>query len=333
MTDGEIPIRVEAFDGSVAGTSGDGLTLTLHNERGLRYLVTAPGDLGMARAYVSGDLELVGAHPGDPYVALQALARWRFRRPPVGQLPALLRQFGLRRLVPPAPPAQEALPRPRRVLEGMRHSRGRDVAAIRKHYDVSNRFYEFVLGPSMAYTCAVYKTPDTTLDDAQREKFDLVARKLDLAPGKRLLDVGCGWGGMARHAAQEYGVDVVAITLSKPQAEWAAAAVKRDGLGGQIRVLHGDYRDSPGTGYDAVSSIGLLEHIGVKNYRSYFGFLRDKLRAGGRLLNHCITRADNRTAALAGAFIDRYVFPDAELEPGVLRHRPMHARAGEMQHV
>jgi cyclopropane-fatty-acyl-phospholipid synthase len=313
VTDGEIPMRVQAFDGSLAGHGDDGLTLKLHNERGLRYLVTAPGDLGMARAYVSGDLELVGAHPGDPYVALQALARWRFRRPPAGQLPALVRELGLRRLVPPAPPAQEALPRLRRMLEGMRHSRTRDVTAISKHYDVSNQFYEYVLGPSMAYTCAVYSKPDAELDEAQEEKFDLVARKLALAPGKRLLDVGCGWGGMARHAARHYGVHVVAITLSQAQAEWAAAAVERDGLTSQIDVLHGDYRDSPGSGYDAISSIGLLEHVGIKNYASYFTFLRDKLRDGGRLLNHCITRADNRAPALAGAFIDRYVFPDGEL--------------------
>lgn len=313
VTDGEIPMRVEAFDGSAAGSSTSELTLRLHNERGLRYLITAPGDLGMARAYVSGDLELIGAHPGDPYHALRVLASWRFRRPPAGQLLGLLRDLGLRQLVPPEPPAQEALPRMRRALEGMRHSRTRDRAAIGKHYDVSNEFYEYVLGPSMAYTCAVFTKPEMSLDEAQEEKFDLVARKLALAPGMRLLDVGCGWGGMARHAARHYGVDVVAITLSKAQAEWAGAAVERDGLSGQVRVMHGDYRDAPGTGYDAVSSIGLLEHIGVKNYPSYFRFLRAKLRDGGRLLNHCITRPDNRSPALAGLFIDRYVFPDGEL--------------------
>ncbi|MGI8678825.1 MAG: class I SAM-dependent methyltransferase [Jatrophihabitans sp.] len=313
VTDGDVPMRVEAFDGSAVGNSTQGLTLNLRNERGLRYLVTAPGDLGMARAYVSGDLELIGAHPGDPYDAMRALASWRFRVPPLRRLPELFRQVGVRRLVPPPPPPQEALPRTRRVVEGMRHSLNRDVAAISKHYDVSNEFYRHVLGPSMAYTCAVFPKPDTGLDDAQAEKFDLVARKLALAPGMRLLDIGCGWGGMARHAARHYGVDVVAITLSEAQADWAAAAVERDGLAGQVRVLHGDYRDAPGTGYDAVASIGLLEHIGVRNYRAYFGFVRNKLRDGGRLLNHCITRADNRSSVLPGAFIDRYVFPDGEL--------------------
>jgi cyclopropane-fatty-acyl-phospholipid synthase len=313
VTDGEIPMRVEAFDGSTAGSPHSELTLKLHNERGLRYLITAPGDLGLARAYVTGDLELVGAHPGDPYLAMLALAAWKFKLPSITDLPALLREVGLRRLVPPEPPSQEALPRARRIVEGFRHSRRRDGEAISKHYDVSNEFYEHVLGPSMAYTCAVFTKPDVSLEEAQEEKFDLVARKLALGPGMRLLDVGCGWGGMARHAAVHYGVDVVAITLSKAQADWAAAEVERQGLSSQVRVLHGDYRDSPGSDYDAVSSIGLLEHVGVGNYPSYFTYLRDKLRVGGRLLNHCITRPDNVSSPMPGAFIDRYVFPDGEL--------------------
>ena len=312
-TAGGIPMRVEAFDGSSAGPADSEFWLKLHNERGLRYLITAPGDLGMARAYVSGDLELVGAHPGDPYGALRAMASWKFRRPSVRELPGLLSELGLRRLGPPEPPPQEALPRWRRTLEGLRHSRTRDAHAIHQHYDVSNEFYEYVLGPSMAYTCAVFTKPDASLEEAQEEKFDLVARKLALEPGMRLLDVGCGWGGMARHAARHYGVQVVAVTLSKEQAAWGAAAVERDGLSGQVQVLHRDYRDSPGSNYDAVSSIGLLEHVGVGNYASYFGYLRGKLRDGGRLLNHCITRPDNVSPVLPGEFIDRYVFPDGEL--------------------
>jgi cyclopropane-fatty-acyl-phospholipid synthase len=313
VTQGDVPMRVEAFDGSVVDDGARGLTLKLHNERGLRYLVTAPGDLGMARAYVSGDLELIGAHPGDPYLALRALACWRFRLPSLRDLPGVLRDVGVRRLVPPSPPSQEAVPRMRRLLEGMRHSRTRDSAAISKHYDVSNEFYRHVLGPSMAYTCAVFTQPGNELDDAQENKFDLVARKLALAPGMRMLDIGCGWGGMAKHAAMHYGVDVVAITLSQAQAAWAAAEMERNGLARQVRVLQGDYRNAPGLDYDAVASLGLLEHIGVKNYPSYFRFVRSKLRAGGRLLNHCITRADNHSPAVAGAFIDRYVFPDGEL--------------------
>ena len=239
--------------------------------------------------------------------------RWKFRRPTAAELPGVLREIKPRRLVPPEPPAQEALPRAKRLLEGLRHSPQRDKQAISKHYDVSNTFYEYVLGPSMAYTCAVFTKAEASLEEAQEEKFDLVAHKLGLQPGMRLLDVGCGWGGMARHAATHYGVDVVAITLSKAQADWAAASMERAGLSSQVKVIHGDYRDSPGTGYDAISSIGLLEHVGVGKYDAYFALLHDKLRDGGRLLNHCITRPDNTSKATTGAFMDRYVFPDGEL--------------------
>jgi len=307
------PMRFEAYDGSAFGPTDAEFTLELVNERGLRYLATAPGDLGLARAYVQGDLLLHGAHPGDPYQALKTLGGWRFRRPTPKEAGVLLREMGWRNLLPPEPPAQESLPRWRRGMEGLRHSRDRDAQAIGKHYDVSNEFYEKVLGPSMAYTCAVFPKPDASLEEAQEEKFDLVARKLGLEPGMRLLDVGCGWGGMARHAASHYGVQVVGVTLSAAQARWGAAAVERDGLSGQVQILHSDYRDAPGTGYDAVSSIGLMEHVGVHNYPAYFAFLKDKLRDGGRLLNHCITRPDNKQSPMPGHFIDRYVFPDGEL--------------------
>jgi len=313
LTEGEPPLRFEAYDGSSFGSADSQLRMTLKNERGLRYLVTAPGDLGLARAYVSGDLDIAGADPGDPYDALKTLGEWRFRRPSVAELPPLLKELGVKRLVPPPPPEQETMPRWRRNLEGLRHSRTRDAHAISKHYDVSNAFYELVLGPSMAYTCAVFPKADASLEEAQEEKFDLVARKLGLTAGMRLLDVGCGWGGMARFAAKNYGVKVVGVTLSEQQASWAAAATEREGLGGQVTILHSDYRDSPGSGYDAVSSIGLLEHVGVRNYPAYFSYLQGKLRPGGRLLNHCITRPDNKQASTAGHFIDRYVFPDGEL--------------------
>jgi len=306
-------LRFNAYDGSSFGPEDAAFTLNLLNERGLRYLATAPGDLGLARAYVSGDLTAEGAHPGDPYEAMKALDAWRFRRPSVTEVASIVKQLGWHNLLPPEPPPQESLPRWRRTFEGLRHSRHRDAAAIHHHYDVSNAFYEKVLGPSMAYTCAVYPKSDASLEEAQEEKFDLVARKLGLTKGMRLLDVGCGWGGMAVHAAKEYGASVVAVTLSKQQAEWAAARVEREGLSGQVTILHDDYRDAPGYDYDAISSIGLTEHIGVKNYPAYFRFLYAKLRDGGRLLNHCITRADNKSDANAGEFIDRYIFPDGEL--------------------
>nr|WP_084528220.1 cyclopropane-fatty-acyl-phospholipid synthase family protein [Nocardioides dokdonensis] len=308
-----MPVRFEAYDGSSAGPTDADITLRLLDQRGLAYLLTAPGDLGMARAYVSGDLRLDGVHPGDPYEAMTLLQNnLRFRAPSVGEAVSLLRGLGLANLKPPPPPPQEHLPRWRRVVEGVRHSLTRDAGVISHHYDVSNAFYRHVLGPSMAYTCAVYPEPDATLEQAQTEKFDLVCRKLGLEPGMRLLDLGCGWGGMVRHAAQHYGVRALGVTLSREQAAYARDAVAADGLTDLVEVRHSDYREVSETGFDAVSSIGLTEHVGVKNYPSYFGFVRDHLRDGGRLLNHCINRPDN-VPRETGAFIDRYVFPDGEL--------------------
>ncbi|MFI7578065.1 class I SAM-dependent methyltransferase [Micromonospora sp. NPDC049497] len=320
LTTGDLPVRVTGYDGSAVGPADAGITLFIRSERGLTYLLTAPGDLGMARAYVSGDLALHGVHPGDPYEALTLLKdELRLRTPSVAEALNLVRGLGWERLLPPLPPPQEALPRWKRVVNGLRHSRTRDSTAISHHYDVSNAFYEKVLGESMTYTCAVYRSPDDTLEEAQAAKYDLVAQKLALKTGMRLLDVGCGWGGMVRHAAREYGVKALGVTLSKAQAQWARAAIEREGLTGLAEVRHLDYRDAPREQFDAVSSIGLTEHIGVRNYPVYFGALRDRLRVGGRLLNHCITRADNRAPHRSGAFIDRYVFPDGELAgPGRL---------------
>ena len=310
---GPAPIRFTAYDGSSYGPEDAPVGLDLKNERGLAYMVTAPGDLGMARAYVSGDLDLIGMHPGDPYEGMLLLLRaMRFRRPSPPEALALLRSIGLSQMLPPPPPPQEHLPRWRRVVEGFRHSPERDGKVIQHHYDVSNRFYELVLGPSMTYTCALYPTGNETLEEAQHAKYDLVARKLDLQAGQRLLDVGCGWGGMVRHAAREYGVRALGVTLSREQAEWAQQKIKEEGLDHLAEVRHLDYRDVKETAFDAVSSIGLTEHIGVDRYPAYFRFLRDKLVPGGRLLNHCITRPDNKSTQ-TGAFIDRYVFPDGEL--------------------
>src|ERR1700712_998118 len=288
-------LKFSAYDGSSFGADDAAIKLNLVNERGLRYLATAPGDLGLARAYVSGDLVMDGAHPANPYEALKMLENWRFRRPSIREATELIRTLGVQNLVPPEPPAQEALPRWRRTVEGLRHSRGRDAEAIHHHYDVSNSFYEKVLGPSMAYTCAVYPKPDASLEEAQEEKFDLVARKLGLEAGMRLLDIGCGWGGMVRHAAKHYGVKVVGVTLSREQAAWAEDEIKRQGLDHLAEVRFLDYRDVTETDFDAISSIGLTEHIGVKQYGEYFTFLNDHLKVGGRLLNHCITRPHNKT--------------------------------------
>jgi cyclopropane-fatty-acyl-phospholipid synthase len=307
------PIRFTAYDGSATGPEDSPYRLHLATERGLTYLLTAPGDLGFGRAYVAGDLELHGVHPGDPYDALKLVqSGLGFRRPRPGELVQVLRSLGLSHLRPISPPPQEAPSRLRRTLEGFRHSLGRDAEAIHHHYDVSNAFYEMVLGPSMTYTCAVFPTEDSTLEEAQYAKYDLVARKLDLKPGQRLLDLGCGWGGMVRHAAREYGVHAIGVTLSREQAEWGEQKIKEEGLDHLAEVRHMDYRHVEERDFDAISSIGLTEHIGVKNYASYFAFIEDRLRPQGRLLNHCITRHDNDFRE-TGAFLDRYVFPDGEL--------------------
>ncbi|RYI98727.1 MAG: class I SAM-dependent methyltransferase, partial [Actinomycetales bacterium] len=288
-----MPFRFEAYDGSSAGSEDAPFTVRLLNERGLAYLMTAPGDLGFGRAFVAGDLEMEGVSIANPYDAMALIqSKLSLKMPSPSELVQIVRSLGVANLKPPPPPPEEHLPKWRRVMEGLRHSKTRDAEAIHHHYDVSNTFYEHVLGPSMTYTCAVFPTEDTSLEQAQFEKYDLICRKLDLKPGDRLLDVGCGWGGMVRHAAQHYGVKVIGVTLSQEQAEWAQQAIKRQELDHLAEVRFGDYRDVIETGFDAVSSIGLLEHIGVRNYESYFTFLQSKLKVGGRMLNHCITRRD-----------------------------------------
>ncbi|ORB75053.1 SAM-dependent methyltransferase [Mycobacterium scrofulaceum] len=310
---GRHPLKFTAYDGSCAGSRDAELGLDLRNPRGATYLATAPGELGLARAYVAGDLDLYGVHPGDPYRLLATLTdRVQFKRPPARVLANVVRSMGLERLVPVAPPPQETPPRWRRIADGLMHTKTRDAEAIHHHYDVSNAFYERVLGPSMTYTCAVYPDADATLEEAQENKYRLVFEKLRLQQGDRLLDVGCGWGGMARYAARR-GVRVIGATLSAEQAKWAQRRIADEGLTDLAEVRHSDYRDIRESGFDAVSSIGLTEHIGVKNYPAYFGFLKSRLRIGGLLLNHCITRHDNKSTSFAGGFTDRYVFPDGEL--------------------
>jgi cyclopropane-fatty-acyl-phospholipid synthase len=272
--------------------------------------------------------------PGDPYELLTvAGSLMNPRRPPMADMVRVLRTFGSVALSRPEPPPQEVPSTWRRAVNGLRHSRTRDARAIHHHYDVSNRFYEMVLGPSMTYTCACYPSDDATLEEAQAHKYDLVCRKLGLKPGMRLLDVGCGWGGMVRHAVREYGVTALGVTLSTEQAAWAQAAIEREGLAGRAQVRRQDYRTVSERGFDAVSSIGLTEHIGISNYPSYFSFLLSRLRTGGRLLNHCITRPDNTQPGLAKrGFIDRYVFPDGELAGSGTIISAMQDAGFEVQH-
>ncbi|MCI4657697.1 class I SAM-dependent methyltransferase [Cryobacterium zhongshanensis] len=313
LAGGRLPLRFTAYDGSATGPVDAQLGLHLKTPRGTTYLATGRGDLGLARAYIAGDLEIHGVHPGDPYDLLKALTGdLVFTLPSPRVLATIIRSIGIGNLRPIKPPAQEAPPRWRRIAGGLRHSKSRDAEAIHHHYDVSNTFYEWVLGPSMTYTCACYPRQDASLDEAQENKYRLVFEKLRLKPGDRLLDVGCGWGGMVRYAARR-GVRATGVTLSEQQAAWAQRAIADEGLAGLAEVRFGDYRDIAETGFDAVSSIGLLEHIGVRNYPAYFEFLQSRLRQGGLLLNHCITRPDNHSEASTRGFIDRYVFPDGEL--------------------
>lgn len=313
---GEVPgLQVRAWDGSRSGAAG-GRVLHLHDRRALDHLLTTTSsELGLARAYLSGALSIDGMDEADPYPEL-VLLRDQVRPTPPGpsDLPRLATAVGAVRPRPAPLPAEETPTRARRLATGLRHGRRRDATAIAHHYDVSNRFYELLLGPSMTYTCAVYPGEDATLEEAQAHKHDLVCRKLGLQPGMRLLDVGCGWGGMVRHAVQHYGVSALGVTLSRQQALWGQQMLERAGLGERAEIRHCDYRDVTERGFDAISSIGLTEHIGVRAYPAYFAFLRDRLRDEGRLLNHCITWADNRHRPMSRtAFVERYVFPDGEL--------------------
>jgi len=303
---GSPPIAIECYDGSRIGPDDAPTALIIKSPRALQYAVTAPGEIGIARAYVSGELDV----QGDIFEAL-ALRR---NLPNVKLRPAdwldLARIAGLRSLRPLPPPPEEAR------LHGRRHSKARDASAIAHHYNVSNEFYRMVLGPSMTYSCAVWPTADAGLETAQATKYELICRKLGLRPGMRLLDVGCGWGGMAIHAARHHGVHALGVTLSEPQAEWARRAAHDAGLDERVEIRVQDYRDVNDGPFDAVSSIGMFEHVGAAKLDEYFGALFRLVKPGGRLLNHGIAQsasARGRTRFARRGFIDRYVFPDGEL--------------------
>ncbi|MFJ8110247.1 class I SAM-dependent methyltransferase [Streptomyces sp. NPDC096132] len=313
-----LPVRIRAWDGSQAGPP-DAPSLVVRNRRALRRLLFKPGELGLARAWVAGDLEI----EGDLFLTLDLLSGLIWERDEDARtLGQALRdpQFrtavgGLLKLagppLPPAPPPEEV--RRTRHL----HTRRTDRRAISHHYDVGNDFYEIVLGPSMVYSCAYWPHPDAGLEEAQRDKLELVCRKLALTPGQRLLDVGCGWGSMAVHAAREHGVRVVGITLSQEQAAYARKRVADAGLTDRVEIRVQDYRDVGDGPYEAISSIGMAEHVGAERYLDYATDLYELLAPGGRLLNHQISRRpqrDESTYHLDG-FIDSYVFPDGELAP------------------
>ncbi|MDC2959173.1 cyclopropane-fatty-acyl-phospholipid synthase [Streptomyces gilvifuscus] len=313
-----LPVRIRAWDGSQAGPP-DAPALVVRNRRAVRRLLWKPGELGLARAWVAGDLDI----EGDLYAALDLMAElvWErgedarsllqmLRDPEVrAAARGLVKVAGLP--LPPAPPREEV--RRARHL----HTKRTDKRAISHHYDVGNDFYEIVLGPSMVYSCAYWPSPDATLEQAQHDKLELVCRKLGLTEGQRLLDVGCGWGSMAIHAAREHGVSVVGVTLSHEQAAYARKRVAGEGLTDRVEIRVQDYRDVTDGPYDVISSIGMAEHVGADRYLEYAENLHRLLRPGGRLLNHQIARRPQRdeSAYDVDEFIDAYVFPDGELAP------------------
>ncbi|MFD3564635.1 class I SAM-dependent methyltransferase [Streptomyces sp. NPDC058686] len=318
------PVRIRAWDGSEAGPPG-GPTLVLTHRRALSRILWKPGELGPARAWVSGDLTV----EGDLFDLLDRVGRLLWDRAPepgraakIAGPAALLRDPGARAAVrglvglarpwhAPAPPPEEAVRR-----RGSRRTKDSDKQAISHHYDVGNEFYERVLGPSMVYSCAYWR-PGGSLEDAQRDKLDLVCRKLALRPGDRLLEVGCGWGSLALHAAREHGAKVTGITLSREQAVYAGKRVAEEGLADLVDIRVQDYRDVQDGPYDAVSSIEMAEHVGAEGYRTYAHTLYDLLKPGGRLLDQQSARRPepDEKAHRVDEFIDAYVFPDGELSP------------------
>ncbi|MBK5223956.1 MAG: class I SAM-dependent methyltransferase [Acidimicrobiia bacterium] len=305
------PLRVTCWDGSSFGDPGATVGITVTSPTAPRRLLWNPGELGLGRAYVAGEIELhgsifdllglrdqVGGRDDDVALRLGLRDWWSF----LGSV-RRLGAIGPR----PTPPPQEAR------LRGRRHSKARDAAAIRHHYDVGNDFYRLVLGPTMTYSCAYFPEPGTTLDQAQELKYELICRKLGLERGMRLLDVGCGWGGMVLHAAQQHGVEAVGITISAQQADLARQRVSEAGLGGRVEIRLQDYRDIDDGPFDAISSIGMFEHVGLEQLTAYLGQLRRLLQSGGRLVNHAISRPRGVGGFDRDSFVARYVFPDGQL--------------------
>src|SRR3954469_18472454 len=307
-----LPVRLQAWDDTVAGPD-DAPLVILRSPQAIRRLVWAPDEVGLARAYVAGELD-VEDDLYAPFAALSStgrLAPGESPGPTIAARVALLRTglaLGAIGREPPPPPEEVRLRR-----YGRQHSRRRDAAAVSHHYDVGNDFYRLVLGPSLVYSCAVWETDTVGLAAAQEAKLDLVCRKLALRPGMRLLDVGCGWGSLALHAAERYGVQVVGITLSQEQAALARKRVAEAGLTSSVDIRVQDYRLVDDGPFDAISSVGMAEHVGRGKLPGYAEALAALLRPGGRLLNHAISWDAGTTTWEDDSFIARYVFPDGEL--------------------
>ena len=299
----ERPFTIALWDGSaLEPTNGHGgPTFRVRSPKAFGHVLRAPGQLGLGRAYVSGEIEV-----DDMDAVLDLLDGYQV--PPLDargklRLAAAAVRAGALRSVP-RPPRAELRPR------GRRHSRERDQRAVAYHYDVSNEFFRLFLGDSMTYSCAIFSRGAQTLEEAQTAKLELVCTKLGLTPDEHVLDVGCGWGSFALHAAREHGVRVTGITLSREQAELARGRVSAAGLSDRVEIRLADYRDLAGEQYDAISSIGMVEHVGSANVDAYSARLGSVLRPGGRLLNHGIARLRVGDPE-AGPFSERFVFPDA----------------------
>lgn len=302
----DLPVRLRAYDGSSAGPRSAPATLVVLAPSAVHRMLAAPNELGLVRAYIAGDIEV----EGDIYALLSLRERLRptLSGPrALAEVARLVRAVGGVRRPPPRPPEEAR-------VRGRRHSRSRDAEAISHHYDVPGDFYRLLLGPTMTYSCGVWESPGAGLDSAQEAKYELICRKLGLRAGMRLLDVGCGWGGMVIHAARHHGVRAVGVTLSQQQAILARRRVADAGLGEQVEIRMADYRDVTAGPYDAISSIGMFEHVGTAQLGGYFSRMRELLVPGGRLLNHGISRAAGQRPMPVGGFIQRYVFPDGELQ-------------------
>ncbi len=316
---GRLPIRLRAWDGSETGPD-DGPTLVLRSPRALRRLLYHPGELGLAQAYVTGEIDV----EGDLVAGLRRVWAAARERTTDGASTTGLTAGALARLAPraltvagragafgpPLPP-----PDSQARLRGRRHSGRRDQAAIAHHYDLSNEFYALVLDSRLAYSSG-YWVSDAEgygLEDAQSDKLDLVCRKLGLTPGQRLLDVGCGWGSLSIHAAKHYGVTVTGITLSRQQAEFARGRITGLGLGNRVQIRLQDYRELDGPGYDAVASLEMGEHVGERNYPVYAATLHRMVVPGGRVLVQQMSRGADHPGG--GAFIEAYIAPDMHMRP------------------
>jgi cyclopropane-fatty-acyl-phospholipid synthase len=301
------PFNVRFWDGGhVAATVPEAPTFFVRRPVALAHFLSAPGTLGLGRAYVDGSLAV-----DDLDRALLVVDEFE---PPELSLADRVR-LGLATVAAAVPGGLPRRPGIELTLRGRLHSAERDAAAVRYHYDVGNEFFALFLDESLTYSCAIFSKGAHTLEQAQRTKLELVAGKLDLQPGMRVLDVGCGWGSFAMHAAREHGVEVVGITLSEPQAERARERVAEAGLSEQIEIRVQDYRELPQASFDAIASIGMSEHVGDAQIDVYARSLFGLLRPGGVLLNHAIAALDPYATPLEDLFSTRYVFPDGEPLP------------------